>query len=171
MTYVGGLRARLIRDSIYRTLNSGLTELGWFDSGRSHLPIHFEPTSIDDSQAVEKNTAALADWDTTERPDELGSLLAEHRHTYYVDFYAENDAIGVHFMTDVKDILGGRMPSIGRSEPTITVYDWTQATPPAIFTVSVENIIIDRPMMPSKPWHRFMRTVRFEIVDHYSTDD
>lgn len=169
--YVGGLRARLIRESTYQAVYDALETIGWFDSGRRHSPISFLPTGVDDSENVALNTAALADWDITEEEDEMGSLMSEHRQVYYVDFYAEDDAVGMDFSTDVKDILAGRMPSIGRGAPRIEVYDYTQATPPVIFTVGVENVAIDRPSVFERPWQRYFRTVRFELVDTYGRDD
>lgn len=169
--YVGGLRARLIRESVYRTLYSSLDALGWFDDVPNRLPVTFEPTSVDIEERVEKNTASMTDWDTTETPEEMGSDLAEHRWTYYVDFFAENDAVGIHFATDVKDILSGRMTAIGRVRPTASVYDFTAATPTEIFTVGFERILVDRPENYRKPWTRFQRSIRFDVVDHYENDE
>lgn len=169
--YVGGLRKRLIRESLYRTINDSLDLLGWFDSGRYHSPITFTSEPVKDFQKVEVNTGALADLDHGELDDELGSLQAIHRWTMYFDFFGENDAVSLHIAGDVKDIMGGRMPSIGRSDPSLTVLDYTQATPPELFTVQVESIIIDRPTVFDRQFQAHWYTVRFDLVDYYGTED
>lgn len=171
MTYVGGLRARLVHESIYRGIQDALDGLGWFDAGRNHADVQFLPAGVDDEETVPKNTAALTAFDVDETEEEMGSLLTENRWTYYVDFYAENEAIGTHFIGDIKDIVGGRMPSIGRDRPHFPVYDYTQATPTLLFYVEVEGVIVDRPSVYERPWHRTLRVCRFDIIDSYGTED
>lgn len=168
--YVGGLRARMIQEAIYRELRGALESLGWFDSNRAHSPIIFLAEAVEDQAAVAVNTAALTSTFVDETEEELGSHFSEHRWTFYVDFYAENEAIGTHFTSDLKDIVSGRMPSIGRSEPRISVYDYTQATPSWIFDVGVENVFMDRPSIFTYQWQRFYRALHFEIVDSYGQD-
>jgi hypothetical protein len=81
-TYVGGLRARLIKESIFQTVNDSLDALGWFTAGRKHLPITFLDTTVADSDSVQKNTLVLNDWDSTEFENEMGSLFAGFRSIY-----------------------------------------------------------------------------------------
>ncbi len=171
MIYVGGLRGRLIRESIYQAVNTALDDLGWFDAGRKHTPIQFIPTGVDDNENIDKNVLVLADWDLADFPEEMGSDLAEHRTTYYLDFYAEDDAIGLHMGQDLRDIMAGRITAIGRNAPRVDVYDWTMATPSVIFTVQIEDILIDRPEVFERPWQRFLRSVRFDVVDYYGNDE
>jgi len=171
VVYVGGLRARVVHESIYQEILDALVTLDWFNPARLHSPVQFLPTGVFDFDNVTVNTAALTSLDVLERDEEMGSMLAEHRWTFYVDFFAEDDAVGLHFIGDVKDIVGGRMPSIGRSVPHFPVYDYSQATPSFLFYVEVENVIVDRPTVYERPWQRFFRTVRFEIVDKYGTED
>ena len=167
----GGLRARLIRESLYQMLWDSLDVLDWFDAGRKHQPVQFLSTGVDDREAVVVNTAVLVDWDFTEEYDELGTLLSDHRQTYYVDFYPENDAIGLHLVQDIKDILGGRVSAIGRTMPNLPVYDYSQVTPPLLFYCRLEDPIIDRPTTFERPWMRYFRTIRFDVVDSYGTDN
>lgn len=152
-------------------LEGSIDALGWFDAGRNHLPLQFLPTSVDDRDAVTLNTATLSDWDANEEYDELGSLMSDFRTTYYVDFYPENDAIAIHFAQDIKDILGGRISAIGRERPDLEVFDYSQATPTSLFFVQLENPVIDRPTVFERPWMRYMRSIRFDVVDTYGTDD
>jgi hypothetical protein len=71
---------------------------------------------------------------------------------------------------DLKDILAGRMSSIGRSAPIISVVDYTIATPAEIFVVQIENVLVDRPEVFTFQWQRHQRSVRFEVVDNYTDD-
>lgn len=168
--YVGGLRARLIRESVYQETRSALTALGWFDAGRRHLPIAYLDEAVPNNVEVDFNTAALSDESQTQNEEELGSNLAEHRWTFYVDFYGESDALSTHFTHDLRDILAGRFNSIGRTTATIPVYDWTMATPPQIFTVGVEDIVLDRAHNIPTPRRAHWYAVRFDIVDNYADE-
>lgn len=171
MTIVaGGLRARLIHDSLYQMLLAALTDLDWFDSGRQHAAINFIARPVANDEEIPLNTVALVDEDQRAIDEELGSVLAEHRWTYYVDFYAEDDVIGKHLIYDVRDILSGRMPSIGRGDPSLEVLDYRQATPSELFTVEIEDVIVDRAHDFPKPWQRHWYAARFSVVDHYGSD-
>lgn len=168
--YVGGLRARLIRESTYNMINDSLTALGWYNPGRKHKPVTFHAYPVPADEPVAPNTAALSDEGITETEDELGSQLAEHRWTFYVDFYADSDALGLHFQQDVRAILGGRFNALGRVLPIVDVYDYTQATPPLIFTVQIENIVGDRAHDFPKRHQQFWYAVHFHIVDYYGNE-
>lgn len=171
MTLGGGLRSRMIEMSTFETIKTALTALDWFASGRRHQPIILvneaqEPTG----DPIAFNTLALSSENVASSDEELGSLLAEHRRSYYVDFFAESDALGQHVIGDVKDILEGRMPSLGRSNPIIDVYDYRQATPPQVFYVEVEGVTIDRAHGFPQPWARHWFSVQFTLIDYYSDD-
>lgn len=170
--YVGGLRARLIRDSLFYMLRDALTDLGWLNNAQpSHLPITLlaEPTQAD--QEVPLNTVALADDDLRGEDVELGSGLAEQSWSFFVDFYAENDPIGLHLIRDVKDILEGRMASIGRTRPILVVQDWTLATPVAIFTCEIEDVSTARAHDFPHAWLRHWHTCSFTVVDVYENEN
>ena len=170
-TYVGGLRARLVHDSIHAMLRAALDNLGWFTASPSHAPITFLSEPLAPDVQVPFNTLALADEDDRGDEIELGSQLQELRWQMYVDFFGENDAISLHVIRDVKDILEGRMPSIGRSRPTADVYDYTLATPVVIFTVDIEDVFTDKARDFPQPWLRHWRSCGFTVVDTYSDED
>lgn len=163
----GGLRARLIRDSIYHVLFDGLADLGWFDSGRQHRAISFPGTVVDQHTEIPMNTLALVDEDQSEVEGEMGSNLGDFRWTYYVDFYAEDDVIGKHLIYDVRDILAGRMVGVGRTDSSVAVLDYTLATPTQVFVVQLEDIIVDRAHDFPKPWQRNWYACRFTVLDSY----
>lgn len=168
--YVGGLRARLIRESIYQEVHTALAALGWFDANRRHSPVTFIDEEVPNREEVPFNTAALTDSSEEETEEEIGSNLSEHRWTYYVDFYGESDALSTHFIHDVRDILMGRFNSLNRTDPSIPVYDWTQATPSLLFRVGIENMVVDRAQNFPSPRLAHWYALRFEVVDHYADE-
>lgn len=164
---VGGLRTRLIRDSIYHMIYDALEELGWFDAGRRHLPISFtgDITAQDDEIAF--NTVTISVEDTYESDLELGSNAVETTTTFYVDFFAENDAIGTHLINDVRDIVAGRMSTIGRTHARVPIFDFRMATPAVIFNVEIERVQVDRALGFPKPWQKHWYACNFEVIDAY----
>lgn len=167
---VGGLRARLVRESLFNTLNDSLDALGWFDHDRQHQPIEFLSAAVDDTTEIKFNTVAIADADLTTIEAEIGSMLTEHRWSFYVDIYAENNALGVQLAYDIKDILEGRMPSIGRTDGSFTVYDYRSATPTMFTICQIENVMVDRAQGFTEPWRRWWYSVALTVVDYYGTD-
>jgi hypothetical protein len=172
-TIVGGLRVRLVFDSLKNDIETALTALGWFDSGRSHEDLIFLTGPVDGQNAEEPirfNTLVLNAEDLTDFPLEMGSHYAEHRRVYYLTLYAESKSVGDHLAADLRDYLQGRMPSIGVGE-TFQVYDYTQATPPVISVAEIEGVLMDGPPQTiSYPWQRFMYDIAFDVLDSYGTD-
>lgn len=168
---VGGLRARLVKESLFRMLYEALEDLNWFDPSNPASPIEFHSRMLNREERIEFNTAALTDENETGEEIELGSGLTESKWTFYVDFFAENDAIGLHFIQDVKAILEGRMTVINRFDSTFDVYDYRQATPPILFTCQIEDVGVDRAHGFLKPWLEHWYAVQFVVVDVYNRDD
>lgn len=171
MAYVGGLRARLIRDSVYNALNDALADLGWYEASPSRAPVTFRSSPFPLDEQVPPNTLALSDENDDAAEMELGSTLSEFTWDMFVDIYGEDDAVALHLAGDVADILAGRMASVGRDRPVIDVYDYTLATPVVIFTVEVIAVHKDRAHGFPQPWLRFWRSVPFKIVDSYTDED
>lgn len=165
---VGGTRARLVRESLYNMLYDALEDLGWLDLvGRDHATIHFTGRVVDRLTEIPVNTAVLSDEGRNDIGWELGSNMTESSWTYFFDFYAEDDALGKDLINDVRDILGGRMSSLGRNDPSFLVYDYRQATPPAIFRCQLEDIVVDRAHDFPHPWLRNWYACRFDVIDAY----
>jgi hypothetical protein len=73
---------------------------------------------------------------------------------------------------DVRDILEGRMPSIGRVAPIIPIYDYrTTPTPPLISTAHIDFVSVDRGVQYVKPWQRNWWSVVFLLSDTYGDED
>lgn len=170
MAYVGGQRQRLIFDSFYRMLHDVLEARGWFDSvdGRAQVSMTFEPVAL--QEAIAFNTIAVSDEDLTDNEAELGSNFGEIRWTFYVDFFAENRVVGRDLIGDVRDILKGRMESLGRTGPMLPVYDWTQATPTVIFYCEIEDVVVDRAHDYPQPWLSNWYSCRCDLVDYYTSE-
>jgi len=172
MTIVGGLRSRLIYDSIRIEIERALGQIGWFDAGRQHLPINFVALPIDDSQEIPLSTLVLVGGNAVDpEPLELGTDYAEHKRVYYLDFYAENQSVGEHLIFDCKGILEGRMPSISRGSPTIQIYDYTQATPPVMATVEIDNVEVDKGHVFNYPYQKYWYSCMFEVTDVYGNEN
>lgn len=174
MTIYGGLRQRLIRDSLYNMLHDSLDALGWFDAGRAHKPINMIAKPIDDDgkpigegTPIPLNTLSVVPADLGDQDWELGSMLAEHTWMFYVDFYAENDAWGLQMIGDVRDILKGRHPDANRLRPHLPVYDYREATPTVQFYCEIDEVVLDRAQDFPKPWQKHWYACRFVVVDYY----
>lgn len=170
MTIVGGLRSRLVFDSVANAIKDGMAELGWFDVGRAHKPITFLTDAISADEEVQLTTVALIDGSTFDTEAEMGnSRLSETSYSFYLDIYAEAAALGRALANDVRDLIMGRHG--GRTGATIAIYDYQIATPTQFGYVEVERISIFREPNPSKPWEKNWFTVRFEVIDYYSPED
>lgn len=170
-TYVGGLRARLIRDSVYRHIYDGLDALGWFTPRQSRSPLTFTLEPVDTNQVVAPNTLGMSDEEAPSSGIELGSNLSETAWAMFVDFFGENDPLSMHVIGDVAAILEGRMPSIGCGRPVIDVFDYTLATPARIFSVEIDEVQRDKAHDFPKPWLRFWRSCSFVALDTHGDED
>jgi hypothetical protein len=170
----GGLRTRLIGDSVRVAVISALSELGWFDATvhdnppgvRRHRPLRYVPRPIKWDEQVEPNAVALSAEDVRDWEAGLGGEVEDHLRMY-VDLFAESDEFGWHLARDVRDILLGKMSGIGRETAAVDVYDLRMATPAAFTQVDVEAILIDRAESESREWRNRWFMVRFDLVDEY----
>lgn len=170
MVVVGGLRTRLIILAFQEMLRDSLDQLGWFDAGRRHQPLNFVVRPAEWEDKVDFNSIAVTCEDVTDDDAELGSNLTEDTWTFSVDIYAENDAVGIHLINDVRDILRGKMPSIGRSGPMLSVPDAQAATPTELFQCSIERVVVDRARGFTKAWQQHWWAARCDVVDTYGDE-
>ena len=167
MSPVGGLRARLIYDNIYNTINDGLDDLDWFNPVRTHEDVEVVPKPIDKLTEILPNKVGISMESVVEEEIELGSTMADNNWLVFVDVMAEDANVGLHLATDVKDILLGRMESIGRDSPTIEVLDLRQATPTGLFTVTIKNFEMEKDKT-NAPHRQFWWTLAFDVEDTYT---
>lgn len=165
--YVGGLRQRLVADSVYQLIKVCLTELGWFTSGRPYSPITIRTTAVGNDEEIALNTLVINETETTDDEAEMGSNLGDVVTTFYVDFYAEKESLGKQLIHDVRDILKGRMPAIGRTNNNLPVFDWFMATPSLLFVCDIDDVVVDQARDFPKPYQKNWWACRFDITDTY----
>lgn len=170
----GGLRTRLIGDSVRITIVGALTSLGWFDGTihdtppgpRRHLPLRYVPSPLPWTESVEANLIAISTEDTRDEELGLGGDVEDHIRMY-ADVFAQSDELGWQIAGDIHAILNGKMPHIGRHMAAIDVYDLRQPTPAPFTQVDVEAPLIDRAESESREWRNRWFMVRFDLVDEY----
>lgn len=167
----GGLRQRMIFDSLYAMIHDNLATLGWFTVGRRHAPINLVVEHQDLTTEVPINTMALTDENVTNVPWEVGSTLSEDTRYFYVDFFGENDAVAKQIIGDVRDILLGKYASIGCTAPVLLVHDYRQPTPPVAFSCDIVNVRVDRSHDYSRPWLRHWYSIQGSLLDYYTNDE
>ena len=168
-TYTGGIRDRLIYDSVWHTVNDALTALGWFNTGRDHSPVTLVAEQLDWEHEIEPNTIAFAPERVSDQEWELGSDFKQNRWRFYFDIFGENEALGNQLSGDIRDILRGKIPSVGRDMPVINVLDYTSSTPSQIFYCTVERVTKDRSPTFTHRWQRYLYVVAMDLVDYYDT--
>lgn len=167
MPIEGGLRARLIRDSLHSMLEDALTEIGWFDSGRTHKTVNFLDRPNSWNEQIELNSLIVTFDDDVSEEAEMGSMMTDDTYTYYIDLFAESNDLGEHLSGDIRDILRGKMEAASRTRPSLTVYDYSLATPTEAFTCQIEEVIRDKAEGYEKPWQKHWFVVRCDVVDSF----
>lgn len=170
-TPVGGLRLRLLRDSVEYMINNALDDLGWFDSGRQHDPVTIISAPSDWDEPIEFNSIAISLLEASDEDAEMGSNLTNDRHKCWIDIYAQSRDVADHLAGDIRDILRGKMPSIGRTGPVMDLMDLRLATPVSLATVLIEDVRKDRPENPPNVWQKHMVMVSCELEDSYQDED
>ncbi len=168
--YAGGLRSRLIRDSLINMVTDSLAALGWFDGNRQHTKLTVVATAVPEEEDVPYNTLAFSDDDISSYDEEMGSNYSEHRWNWFIDFFAEDNSIGLHVIQDIKAILEGRFSSIGRTGSILKVYDYTLATPSHIFTCEIEGVATHRAHGFPRAYQRYWHSCSFDVLDFYGSD-
>jgi hypothetical protein len=170
----GGLRTRLIVDSTRVAIVAALSALDWFEPTiydspaglRRHRPLRYIPKALKWDETVEPNALSISTEDTHSLPRGLGGEVEDNLRMY-VDLFVQNDELGWQLAHDVRDIVLGKMPDIGRDMPAIDIYDLRLATPAAFTQVDVEFPLIDRAESEAREWRNRWFMVRFDLVDEY----
>lgn len=164
---IGGLRARLIHDSLVGALQTDLADLGWFDSGRQHLRLRFDagPRLWDDP--VKANALVVttqgADFDFVE----VGSNFGMNTSHVMIDLYAESDSFGMDLTNDIRDILRGRIGSMIR-RGQLPILDYQQATPAPIAHATVSDVSVSRnTALAQRDYARHIYQIQCRLEDTY----
>jgi hypothetical protein len=171
MGYVGGLRDRLIVDNLHNLIHDSLDALGWFDDDSVYERVEVRVEPVEDIEEIRPNMVVITDEDVSPFDYELGSNFSEYRWQYFIDVYAESQVAGRELSGDIRAILEGKLPSIGRVTTNFVVYDLTQATPSGIFHCDIENISSERGRFYEKPFQKYWWMISFQVVDFYGNED
>jgi hypothetical protein len=174
MSYIGGVRNRLVRDNFRRMIEEALSELGWFNLNRNHLPVTVKSGPFDTSEEILPNVVGVSIEDIQSEELELGSNLEETRHFAYVDIFAEDDPIGTQLSGDIFDIIRGKFSSLrdsGIADGRLNVLDLSDATPSTIFYCNLEFPEINRNRNWNQKYNKFWWIIAVEIVDAYMDDE
>jgi hypothetical protein len=174
----GGLRSRLIIDSVRFAVISTLQQRGWFDPTifdsppgvRRHQPLSYISRPVEWSKPVTSNSVAITAEDIYDEPIGFGRDEVEDRFEIYVDVFAQDDPLGWQVAYDIRDSLMGKNPELGSLGPQIDVYDFRQPTPAPFTTVDIAEIRVDRSEGEAREWHRHWFMVYFAVEDDYSDE-
>ncbi len=172
--YTAGFRARLVRDNMHNFVDQGLSDLGWFDSGRQHQSVRLYVEAAPWDEEIKPNAVMVSTEGVREGELELGSNLSEQSWEYYVDVIAESEALGLHLTTDIRDLLAGHITqNVTFTGPMVPVYDLSQggATPDLMFMVDVVDIGMDKGRMYNTPTKKHWWQVSFTVMDSYADED
>jgi len=155
----GGLRDRIIHESLYKAIETQLTTLGWFDAGREHSDIVMVDEFPDEDAEVAFNTLAFSMGDGGGVPTEMGSPTTDEEIIFFVDFFAENDAIGRHVRGDIFEFL--------KANPSQPVFDYSDIGDPEVFTVEVQDDADKRkPDRAVNKWQKHWYVLSFSVIDY-----
>jgi hypothetical protein len=159
------------------TVIAALEQLGWFEPTvydnppgvRRHQPLRYIPRPVDWRDDIVPNALAISTEDISDEDLGLGGEV-EDRQELYLDLFAQDDAFGLHLIRDIRDILLGKFPELGRNAPYIDVYDFRQATPAPFTQVEVGDVRIDRAQGDARQWQRYWFMLRLHVLDDYADE-
>lgn len=171
----GGLRSRLILDSVRFAIIATLEYRGWFyptvydnpPGGRRHQPFRYISRPVDWSDDIRPNAIAISSEDISD--DDLGfGGEVEDILELYVDVFAEDDTLGWQVAYDIRDSLLGKHAAA--AGPQVDVYDFRQATPAPFTTVDVDLLEVDRSQGEARQWQRHWFMVHIVVLDDYDDE-
>ncbi len=170
----GGLRTRLIIDSVRFAILSTLEQLGWFDptvydtppGTRRHEPLNYIERPVDWATVITPNAIAISSDDFSDDDVGFGGEI-EDLFEIYVDLFAQDDSFGWQVIFDIRDALYGKNQLVGRVGPEIDVYDFRQATPAPFTTVEIDTLRVDRFQGEAREWQRHWFMMHIVVLDEY----
>ncbi len=157
----GGIRTRMILESVLRAIEADLTTRGWFSDGE-FAPITIIDEYPDDTDEVAINTIAVSLGESYTEPMELGARSETVTFPIFIDMFAESDGLGRHVVGDVYSYL--------MKNQRFTVYDYREATPTEEFVVQyVEHSGETRkPDRAVNAWQKHWHVCAFSVSDERS---
>jgi hypothetical protein len=168
----GGLRARLLHDSVLTLVEAGLGALGWFDTGRAHQPVQFIPAPVDWDQAIAFNSLVVSSRSRVSDYVETGSNLTGDTVIIGIDFYGESESLAIDLANDIGDLLRGRLPGGTSAGGTLPILDLRLATPVPTGYATVTDVRVTRiPAQLNRAYTRHWFAVDATIADDYETSE
>lgn len=155
-TLTGGLRDRMLVQSIREQITDELTTLGWMAGGRNHSPLVLITGFPTDQGEVEPNTVAFSMDTGAGRDLELGSNAEQHEMVMFVDMFMEDDSVGLELSGDVYAFL--------KKNRALNVYDYENAKV-VDFRVDIERVDRKKPVRATQAWQKYWHIVSFSAVD------
>lgn len=158
----GGLRDRMLLQSVMTDIVADLTARGWFGVGREHKAFTVVDEYPDDKDEVELNTIAFSLGDSNSTATELGSKAETIRVPLFVDMFAENDGLGRHVVGDIHEFVA--------KQGQFDVLDYRDPSPPVEFTVQLVDGTIERskPTRAVNSWQKHWHMVAFVVTEERS---
>lgn len=167
MTVIGGLRARLLQDSLRLVLDNGLADLGWFNPNRTHKPLRFLPEPQDWDHPIAFNSMVVSTRSRSTEEIEVGSHFNQDTARVTVDIYAENDSLALDLANDIRDLIRGRLP-LGLINGTFSILDLRMATPTALGYARIGEVRMTRVApQPTSPHSLYWFGVDVDVHDYY----
>lgn len=171
----GGLRSRLVVDSVRFAIISTLQQGGWFDptiydtpaGTRRHQPFRYIARPVDWAEDIRPNAIAISPEDVADEPFGFGGEVQDASEIY-VDLFAQDDSLGWQVAYELRDsLLGKTSTPVG---PQIDVYDFRQPTPAPFTTVDVDLLEVDRSQGDARTWQRHWFMLHLVLVDEYGDE-
>lgn len=171
----GGLRTRLILDSVRYAILSTLQQQGWFDpttydtppGTRHHQPFRYVARPVDWAEDIRPNAIAISGEDLSDEPVGFGGEVQDIIEIY-VDIFAQDDPLGWQVAYDIRDSLYGK--GTGAVGPQIDIYDVRQSTPSTFTTVDLDLVEIDRSQGDARQWQRHWFMIHLVVLDDYDDE-
>lgn len=138
----GGLRDRLIIDSMRRYVHDALETIGWFGPiGPTDArldPIQWLTKRVPDEETIPPNAMLLSREDHDIEDLELGSNASTDTFEVWIDFWATEADLGEHVQGDIAAILRGQRPAAGCEDASFPVLDTDGLT--ELFLVEISDV-------------------------------
>lgn len=173
----GGLRTRLIGDSLRLAVIAGLEVLGWFDPTiydqppglRQHQPLRYVPRPSKWDVPIAPNCLAISTEDILEDEFGLGDEVADSIRCY-IDIFGEDDPVSWHLTQDIRDLLIGRIGATGRHGPVLDIYDLRMPTPAPFTQIDIEEVFVDRARNEAREYQNHWFMIRVDLLDEYADE-
>jgi hypothetical protein len=171
----GGLRTRLVLDSVRFAVITALQQEGWFDptvydtppGERRHRPFRYITRPVDWAQNIQPNAIAISPEDLADEPLAFGGEV-EDAMELYIDVFAQDDSLGWQASYDIRDsLLGKTKNAVG---PQIDIYDFRQPSPAPFTTVDVDLIEVDQSQGEARIWQRYWFMLHLIVLDDYADE-